>query len=730
MTTDNQQTPTGEGGFLTGVHQDWQADRAKGAVSQLTSLVDPERYVGDLISLEYGSANILIHDHRKSIVDGIPHGCLLLATRITPEEPEITDPTYERMALILLRVTGGAPLRLDIDVERTRLEAVKRAHDTGQNYDESAHTDQFTLDMLRYAGAKCRVLGTFTMFQDNPPQGEWRIHFGGDIDNFYAGQGMKIYKPHGDALRRIVNYRSSDEEKVTPTRIGRVRYSAAVKGDTPESVPVEITANDMIAQRTALFGMTRSGKSNTTKTIASAIFKLRADSGGQRVGQLIFDPNGEYANDNPQDQGCLRNIQYEVVSAEREVQTYGSYEHPNDPDRNITKFNFYGNQEPATFHTNVEEVRASLEPLHQGKQIINDALAEETGGYVSAFTAADVFGGDDTPSQGEYVRLRRRLFFYRATLAEAGFDPPTWGADASGLFNQDIRDMMDNEPTLAQYVQLLTGGNMSWDLAGSFSRAFADWVKGSSFRNYDTGYAQTRGQGRNWSDTHLLGLLRIYDNTRGISVMQRTRVWHHLTSTDDYADSIVRQVRNGDLVIVDQLLGDPQMNRQAAERISRRLFEAQQRSFINPEIDLETGEVLAPPPVVVYAEEAHTLLPAASEDDTGNIWARLAKEGAKFNIGMVYSTQEPSSIQRNILTNTENWFIAHLSSTDETNQVKKYKDFADFTESIMNASEPGFLKVRTRSRHYTVPVQMDLFRASLPQASSSSNSTVAQDQLI
>ena len=727
MTTSNQQT-TGSERFLASVHDDWQADRAREAVKQLTSLVDPERYVGDLISLEYGSANILIHDYRKSIVGGIPHGCLLLATRITPEEPEITDPAYERMALILLRVPGGVPLRSDIDVERARLEAVKRAHDTGQNYDESAHTDQFTLNMLRYSGAKCRVLGTFTMYQENPPQGNWRIHFGGDLDNFYAGQGMKIYKPHGDALRRIVNYRISDEENVTPTRIGRVRYSAAVKEDTPESVPVEITAEDMIAQRTALFGMTRSGKSNTTKTIAAAIFKLRAQSGGQRVGQLIFDPNGEYANDNPQDQGCLRNIQYEVVGAEGDVQTYGSYEHPNDPGRNITKFNFYGTQEPTNFQTDVEEVRASLEPLYQGKQIINDALAEESGGYISVFIAADVFGGDDTLSQGEYVRLRRRLFFYRAILAEAGFDSPTWLADARGLFNQDIRDLMSNEPTLAQYVPLLTQGNMSWDLAGSFSRAFADWVKGTTFKNYDTGYAQTRGQGRNWSDTHLLGLLRIYDNTRGISVMQRTRVWHHLRSTDDYADSIVRQVRDGNLVIVDQLLGDPLMNRQAADRISRRLFEAQQRSFIDPKID--SGKVLPPPPVVVYAEEAHTLLPAASEDDTSNIWARLAKEGAKFNIGMVYSTQEPSSIQRNILTNTENWFIAHLSSTDETNQIRKYKDFGDFTESIINASEPGFLKIRTRSRHYTVPVQMDLFEATPPQGLTRQNDAVSQDQLI
>ena len=480
MTTDTQ--PTSGEGFLADIRGGWQSDRSRAAVKQLTSLIEPDRYVGDLISLEYSFANVLIHDYHKSVVGGVPHGCLLFATRITPEEPEITDPGHERMSVILLRVTGGAPLRSDMDVEMARLEAVRRANDTGQNYDEAGHTDQFTLDLLRYAGAKCRILGTFRMYQDSPLDGEWQMHFGGDLDNFYAGQGMKIYKPHGEALERVVNYRRPDEIGSTRTQIGRIRYSAAMKGITPESVPVEITADDMIAQRTALFGMTRSGKSNSTKMIAATIFKLRAESGGQRVGQLIFDPNGEYANDNPQDQGCLRNIQYEVACADGDVQTYGSYKHPNDPDRNITKFNFYGNQEPVTFNTNEEQVQAALEPLHQGKQIINDALANETGGYVSAFIAADISGGGATSSGGEYIRLRRRLFLYRAILAESGFDSPDWPANAKGLFNKDFRTLMQKEPTLAQYVSHLESGSMSWDLAGNFSRVFAAWVKRDVFQ--------------------------------------------------------------------------------------------------------------------------------------------------------------------------------------------------------------------------------------------------------
>ena len=712
--------------FLSKVNKQWQSEDS---LRKFIEQANPDRYVGDLINLEFGYANILIHDYHKRVVGGIPHGCLLIATRITPEETTMCAPDDERMSLILLRVMGSIPLRSDLDMEKARLEAVKRANDTPQNYDEAQHTDQFTLDLLRYAGAKCRILGTFRMYQDSASR-EWSMHFGGDIDNFYAGQGMKVYKPGGDALNRIVNFRGADDSKAVPTEIGRLRYSAAVKeSDTPESVPVEITADDMIAQRTALFGVTRSGKSNTTKMIAAAIYKLR-EGGGQRVGQLIFDPNGEYANDNPQDQGCLRNIQYAVAGTEGDVRTYGSYRHPYDPERNITKFNFYGSQEP--FSTDDQaQIKASLETLYQGKRIIDDALKEESGGYVAAFTNADISGGIDKPDHREYKRIRRRVFFYRAILAEAGFDQPEWSARAKELFNENLRNLMKKEPKLEQYVDLLDDlKGMRWDVAKEFSKAFAAWVNSDEFQNYDRNYARQKKDGRSWSDPELLNLLRIYDNTRGISIMQKTRDWHDLTSSDDYADSIVAAVRAGKLVIVDQMLGDPDMNRQAAERIARGILAQQQRSFSQPNIDKRTGEIEKPPPVIIYAEEAHTLLPESSENDNANIWARLAKEGAKFNIGMVYSTQEPSALQRNILTNTENWFIAHLSSTDETNQIKKYKDFGDFTESIINVSEPGYLKVRTRSRHYTIPVQMNLFEASPPVQNNDQHGTVARQMQI
>lgn len=690
--------------------QSRQRRAAVEAAGELHDFLTEKQCVGDIISMDYDTAEVLIHDRLRRDVGGVPHGCLLLATRLKPDpDPEslaaidLDDP---QASLILLRALRSSPLPNDIEMKEARLRAGQRAAQTEHNWDEGGKTDLFTLDQMRYAGAHCRVLGTFRMVED---EGSWSLRFSGDIDNFYAGQGLKVFKPIGDALGRIINYRTAHGSAPSPVRIGVPRYAASARPAEVDHPPYELSIRDLVAQRTALFGMTRTGKSNTTKTIAAAIHRLRKNKEDPlRVGQLILDPNGEYANDNPQDQGCLRRVSTD--DKDLDVVTFGMVHHPHDKGRRLTKFNFYGEELSPSLLPR-EDLVTRLQALYRGKMTLDSALREESSGYVTRFVNAEIQVPRAVAGHGEQTRYRRLLFFHRAILHSAGFRPPQWQPSVKGLFGKDIRERMAEDSDLSRHLPTLErSGSLSWSLAEDFTRDFAKWTKSRTFSDFDAEYARDRGKGQKWSDPPLLDLLAIFDHTRGLSLMREARRWHDPSQESDYINDLVNLVRDGALVILDQALGDPEMNRIAGEQIALRLFTRQQQSFVSPKIDPATGEVQRPPPVIVYAEEAHTLLPKGTESETRNIWSRIAKEGAKFNIGLVYSTQEPSSIQTNILKNTENWLIAHLNNSDELREVAKYNDFADFKDSILKVREVGLLRVRTLSSPFTVPVQIDEFR--------------------
>ena len=114
--------------------------------------------------------------------------------------------------------------------------------------------------------------------------------------------------------------------------------------------------------------------------------------------------------------------------------------------------------------------------------------------------------------------------------------------------------------------------------------------------------------------------------------------------------------------------------------------------------------------VLIYIEEAHNLLPSVSTPETlKGVWARSAKEGSKLNIGLVLATQAPSSIMSEILSETDNWIVSYLNSAGERRVVSDYMDFEDFSEQIGKVSEPGYVRIRTLSQAYTIPVQLNKY---------------------
>ena len=98
-------------------------------------------------------------------------------------------------------------------------------------------------------------------------------------------------------LKVLVNSFVAEKD---PIQIGRLRYTETETLGTGELVPVSISPNDFLCNRTALFGKTRMGKSNTIKVILDTMLKKE-----ENLGQIVFDLSGEYTYPDPQTGGSL-----------------------------------------------------------------------------------------------------------------------------------------------------------------------------------------------------------------------------------------------------------------------------------------------------------------------------------------------------------------------------------------------------------------------------------------
>jgi hypothetical protein len=686
----------------------------KTAKEIFTRIIQTKQYVGEIYSISYETALVQIHDYYRQQVGGIPSLSFLIATRISPEES--IDYKTEDASVLLLRVMDAAPLPNAPEAERVRVEAGQRASGEDIHWDSPGMMDGQTHNLLSFAGVKCKVIGTFFLDQGSEAGAvdSLALRFGSDISNYYPNRGLKVYKPNSKALSLIVNYREPDRTKQQTNQsvsVGKIRYASTNRSFQGVSdVEVELLPEDLLGQKTALFGMTRTGKSNTTKIILQSVFNLRfSDEHPLRIGQIVFDPNGEYANENEQDTNqqknpsAIKNVWKSNTSGkEEDVVTYGILPHPNDPKRKLMLLNFF-----------VEE------NLQIGKEIIDSTLAADGSKYIQNFRQV-VFEISAKNDYSAVTRYKRRVLAYRSLIAKAGFEvPKNLYPDMKGLFNGELIQYLEESAASTSETgekkiinsdyqaaaEILKKDKPKWsELAVAFEYLYNFMNdKNSNYQQFENWYISERknASGNPWADEDLKKLLEMFVRPNGSRQIGKVRNQHTSTTNTDYAVEIYEHLKNGKLVIIDQSSGEPDINKSSADRLMWHIFRENQSLF------RQGGKNI--PEIIVYLEEAHNLLPAGTDMDLKDVWVRTAKEGAKYHIGMVYATQEVSSIQKNILKNTANWFIGHLNNTDETRELRKYYDFEDFESSIRRAQDKGFIRVKTLSNLFVIPVQIKKF---------------------
>lgn len=659
-------------------------------------------FVGRPYHINYNKASLLVCDDWKNRVKGIPQGSFLLAFYDNPRHDEQIDEA------LLLRVLNPAPLPTDNMVVASMVEYYK---DNLKTSGKQSELDDFTRYEFSFSGLECRVLGTFYIIGD-------KIEFGADVENFYSSHNYKVFKATNNVLEFIVNQRDKDISHGNENEysIGHVRYSSTkrfVGDETGNKVSVFINPGDLLGKRTSLFGMTRTGKSNTVKKVIQATVEISRkatyDSLSKMpesenvlepidpstsapkvpVGQIIFDINGEYANPNLQDSGTAI---YEMYR--QDTIRYSVIDKTKDGFK-VLKVNFYS------------EVQAGFE-------LIRVSFSEDKSDYIRSLCAIDLNvpegynkpTGEKTSDERNAANLYdRKKALYLACLKAAEFTVPTNLSRVK--FYGDAKTVSTIIPTVKTHEGISLDQAVQW-----FSQMYEAMGNPDSQRIFD---AYRTEKGFEYFDEDMKALLVFLTRKRkptdtaatlsGYRKLSSLKNLHTATQQQSFEADIIRAVRNGQIVIIDLSQGDPMIQALYSEKICKAIFNDSMRNFINNEPNNF---------VQFYFEEAHNLFPKKEDKDLSQIYNRLAKEGAKLGLGMTYATQEVSSISSNILKNTQNWFIAHLNNEDETREIRKYYDFEDFTDALTRFSarnDKGFVRMKTYSNPFVIPVQIDKFQA-------------------
>lgn len=624
---------------------------------------DKMRFIGYVLDIGFDNARIITSDPFKQAVGGVPRGSFLI---MVPANLRGMPPHFT-----LLRVEDVAPTPLGSQVQQTYFELHKKS---------MPELDVWTQGELQWGALNTKVLG---MFYPSPDDSS-RMVFSGDVNSVVSAHRYRVYAPDDKLLDLIVNGTVSQDLQV---QIGSLRVTecrlpfANIK---QPNVPVRISVKDFMGFRTAMFGKTRLGKSNVVKLLAQAIIDATANNSS--VGQLIFDINGEYANDNPQD----GNLSLRSANTTR-CEVYSIVRRPSTPS-NPLKLNFY--EQPDSC---LPILSALLEESNQTAQ------------YVRAFGAVQLPTMADIPSLPRNLQTRaaRKIQMFWAILKKAGFPPDEGRLRGLGLrspqashfnpgFAKALRDAswaaanQDPPPAVPDSLDTL---RRELEVVIDFMRANPTSPLLQSSSGNDLFEAD---------DLALLNFLKP-SGIGGGPVMLRPFMSYHDPNAGHVVQEVLDKLDTGHTVILDLGNANDGIRRYFSDLLSKALFAHQERKF--------TANDFRGHYVQIYFEEAHNLFPRDAKNLT-DVYSRFAKEGAKFHIGMVYSTQSPSTISQELLMQSENFFVGHLASIDEAKSLARQQAaYSGIEEDILRARTPGYMRMLTFSHRFVVPVQAFRYEA-------------------
>ncbi len=623
---------------------------------------DQMRFVGYVLDIGYDEITIITSDPFKIAVGGVPRNSLLVMCPAVYKNDNFAIPPH----FTLLRVLDSASTPLSGEVQQTYFELQKKS---------MPELDVFTQSELQWGALKTGVLGMYYPHPYNLNE----VEFSGDLNNFVSAHKYLIYAPDDKLLDLVNNSLVPNKHRF---QIGKLRFTECrlpLPNKKQPDVDIVLSTDDFLGCRTAMFGKTRLGKSNVVKLIVQSLIETTKETGN--VGQLIFDINGEYANDNPQDDNRSIATAYPDVCS-----IYALTPKINTPSKPL-KLNFYENPS-------------------QSKMVLASLLrdAGRTSGYIETFNSVELPVLEEVRQLVEgsdKIRATRKLQMYWAVLRKAGY--PVNEAELRKLapigrissqfnpgFKEELRNAVyssENSPVpdppsnLSELVREL-GIIARFRRGNSSNRVFIS-SSGNPLFEAD--------------DIAMLEFLEPAPGRSGISLLQPFRIYHD-QNAGNFINEILQFLDQGRTVILDLGNANEAVMQYFSRELSEAVFRRQTEKF--------TSNGLGNHFIQLYFEEAHNLFKDNDNSDETKIYRRFAKEGAKYHIGMVYSTQSPTTILSDLLAQTENFFVAHLASQDDVNKLSKVNiAYESLKNDILHAKTQGYIRMLTRSHRFVISMQ-------------------------
>lgn len=176
------------------------------------------------------------------------------------------------------------------------------------------------------------------------------------------------------------------------------------------------------------------------------------------------------------------------------------------------------------------------------------------------------------------------------------------------------------------------------------------------------------------------------------------------SSGSSMVEKVFEALKQGKTVIVDLSLKDSMDASIISTILVRKLFENNKNEFTSDNLNKVID-------AVIFVEEAQNVLSDELVRSNANPFVRTAKEGRKFQLGIVAITQRPSAISEEIRTQAENFFVLHMGNSDDIRALVRSNIHYDgvISSFIQRETIKGNLYMVTSDRAFVVPVRVNEF---------------------